>query len=199
MAFVRLSPSSSTPAESEPRLGHLCRASTLGHSGPFPNLSKPHLFRQHRSRQSVIGGDHRIVRRKLPFRPVLIRRQAMSRQMPFQRLEMLAILQADQIFRPDRRADRDCRPLCLFFGSRRFRTVLEFVQGAMNCLNQSRQLACPHRIVGDERGDDLSGRFKHVWLGHGKSFVDSPRYHTTTPARMFRLLTNCEFLRRYAL
>src|SRR5271167_3939762 len=60
------------------------RASTLARAARSAQLSKTDRFGQCRPRRGVIWRDHRIVGRKLPFRAILIRRQAMGPQVPFQ-------------------------------------------------------------------------------------------------------------------
>src|SRR5664280_1699940 len=66
-------------------------------------LAKPHLLGQLRARGRVTGRDHRIVGAERPFFPVLLGRHVVLRaQMPLERLEFLAVFQADNVFRRDR-------------------------------------------------------------------------------------------------
>ena len=75
---------------------------------PFrPNWPSPDLFRQSRSLRRVVGRDHGIVGRQLPFFAILLWRQAKPRKVTPQRLEPSAILQTDQKIRGDRPADRN--------------------------------------------------------------------------------------------
>ena len=125
------------------------RAPTLARAALSAQLSKTDRFGQCRPRRGVIWRDHRIVGGKLPFRAILIRRQAMGPQVPFQRLELFAVLQADQIFRRDRFADRHCRMLRLLVRGGILHPAGEPRQRVMNCLDQCRQFAFWERVIGE--------------------------------------------------
>src|SRR5271157_5036080 len=66
-------------------------------------LTETHLLGELRAGSRIVGSHHGIVRRQRPFVPVLFRRQVvLGAQVPFQRLELLAILEADDEFRRHR-------------------------------------------------------------------------------------------------
>jgi hypothetical protein len=65
------------PLRSSIRLEQISAASTLADSARSAQLSKTNCFGQCRPHRGVIWRDHRIVGGKLPFRAILIRRQAM--------------------------------------------------------------------------------------------------------------------------
>ena len=137
----------------------LDRCGAFARSGVSGQLSKTNRFRHRRPRRRVGGGNHRIVRGKLPFSAILVRRQAVRHQMPLELLEMFAVLQADQIFRRDRLADRDGRILRLFFRGRIFYAGGKPCQSVMNCLDQCRQFAPRDGVIRDERGHHFGGHF----------------------------------------
>lgn len=59
-----------------------------------------------RTRGGVVGRHHWVVLWQIPLGSVLIWRHAKASQMPFQRLELLAVIQADEEIRRDRLLDR---------------------------------------------------------------------------------------------
>ena len=70
------------------------------------NLAKSDLFRQRGSLRRIVGRDHGIVGRQVPFLAVLRRRQAEPGQMTPQRLKSFAVVQTDQEVGGDRPSDR---------------------------------------------------------------------------------------------
>ena len=82
-------------------------------SGGFPFPTQSDLFRQRRSLGRIVGRDHWIIRGQAPLLPILLRRQTEQSQMTSQRLEFLAVLQADQIVRRDGFSDGHSRRLRL--------------------------------------------------------------------------------------
>src|ERR1700692_1733570 len=75
----------------------------LGLRLPPALLAEPHLLGESRSRRSVVWRHHRIVCRKTPLFAVLLGRQVIvGAQMPFERLELLPVLKANNVVREDR-------------------------------------------------------------------------------------------------
>src|SRR4029079_1794728 len=85
--------------------------SSAGLFAPSALLTEAHLLGELRSRLRIIGGDHRIVRRQAPFLAVLLGRHAvLGTQMALERLELLAVFQADDVLRRNRFLDRNRGP-----------------------------------------------------------------------------------------
>ena len=61
----------------------------------------PDLFRHRRPLRRVIGGDHRIVSRQVPFLAILVRRHAQPGQVTPHRLESFAVFETDHKLRRD--------------------------------------------------------------------------------------------------
>ena len=69
-------------------------------------LAEAHLLGELRAGRSVVRRNHRIVRRQAPLFPVLLGRHAvLGAQVSLQRLELLAVVEADQEVRRDGLAD----------------------------------------------------------------------------------------------
>src|SRR5262245_22641974 len=65
-------------------------------SSRFALAAKSHLLGKLRARLRVVRGDHRIARIEAPLLAVLVGRESvMGHQVPFQGLELLSILEAD--------------------------------------------------------------------------------------------------------
>src|SRR5215831_5564026 len=70
-----------------------------GSSARFALAAKSHLLGKLRARLRVVRGDHRITRIEAPLLAVLVGREpVMGHQVPFQGLELLSILEADDVF-----------------------------------------------------------------------------------------------------
>ena len=63
-------------------------------TGLWRNCREPDALRQRRPLRRVIGRDHGIVGRQAPFRAILLRRHPERRQMPSQRFESPAVVEA---------------------------------------------------------------------------------------------------------
>src|SRR3546814_12637003 len=71
-------------------------------------LAQAHLLGEVRPRLGVVGGDHRIVLRQAPLRPIFLGAHVvLGAQVPLQRLELAAILKTDKEVRGDRATDRN--------------------------------------------------------------------------------------------
>jgi len=134
-----------------------------GRNGLF--LTEPESLRQRRSLRRVIRGDHRIVGRQIPLLAILLRRHAVHCEVPSQRFEFEAVLQAHQIVWRDGLADRHSRRWRLDDGRSLF-SVREPLQGCVNSFDQGRQFAPRHGILRDERRDDISGEFYRIGCRH---------------------------------
>src|SRR5690606_11216691 len=73
-------------------------------------LAEPHAPGEIGTHIGIVRSHHRIIGRKLPATTVLLRGHAvLAGKMPLQRLELLAILQADEMVGRHRLADRNRR------------------------------------------------------------------------------------------
>src|SRR5690606_8513846 len=111
--------------------------------------AEAHLLRKTRTGSSVVGGDHRIVRVEIPLFAVLFRRHVvMGHEVTLQRLELLAVFEADDVVVMNRLLRVDGR-LRLLNDDRRFFAFDVTLERGMYFGDQQRQLASANRIIAD--------------------------------------------------
>ena len=123
-------------------------------------LPESDLFGERRARRSVIRGHHGIVARQFPLLAILLGRHAERAQMPPERFEPEAVVQAYEIIGRDRFADAHRRRLRLrrrLGRSRPGRAVGNRHQALMHGLDEGGKLAQRQRIIRHESGDDVAG------------------------------------------
>ncbi len=97
------------------------------------------LEREATARGGIIGRDHRIVGRQLPFGAILFGGHVViGAQIALEHFQLLAVFEADQIIGLDRIADRHGG---LLFGDRRLDRLAETGQRFMNLCDHARQIA----------------------------------------------------------
>src|SRR4051812_6409176 len=83
-----------------------CRLEVFGAAPSL--LPEADLHGEPRARRRIIGRYHGIVARQAPFLAILLGRQIVARaQVALERLEFLAVLEADDVVGGDRLLDRD--------------------------------------------------------------------------------------------
>ena len=147
-------------------LGRLRPATVLANTGLALNLAKSHFLRQLGSLRRVVGRDHGMIRRQVPFLAILRRHQTVPRQVTSYRLKSFAVLQTDQKVRGDRPADRHCGRFHLDLGRRASPALFRAAQP----LNAPLQLGWATRpLEQDYRRQcsyDFSGQLDRIGFRH---------------------------------
>src|SRR6185312_11815789 len=126
--------------------GLLAQAVVLGESG---------------TRRRVVRRHHRIVGWQAPLLAVFLGRHVVVRaQMPLERLELFAVLEADDVVRSYRFPDRH-RRLQFFYGLRRS-VRLQAFERRMHIGDQFGQIGDAKRIVADISTDDVSAQVDEI-------------------------------------
>jgi hypothetical protein len=119
-------------------------------------LAESHLLGELRAGGGVTRRHHRIIRRQAPLLAVLLGRHAvLAAQMPLQRFELLAVLQAHDVVRIDRALDRH-RGLERL-GRARPLPARHPKQCRMHLVDQRRDVGGGDRVVADIGRHDLGG------------------------------------------
>ena len=117
------------------------------------------LFRHRRPLRRVIGRDHRIVSRQVPFLAILVRRHAQPRQVTPHRLESFAVFETDHKLRRDRFSNWHRGRLRLDLRRRAVRLACEPGHSCVQRMNQSGQLALWQRVIRNEGRHHFCGQF----------------------------------------
>lgn len=125
------------------------------------DLAEAEAFGEFGALGGVRRGDHRVIVRQAPLLAVLVGGEAAGAEVPLERLVGLAVLQADDVVRRHRPADRNRGRGLLDLGRWRCGQLRQCCVGRRN---ETRQLGCRNVVPRDIGADDGGGETDKIGI-----------------------------------